>query len=86
MNEEHTETNWMAEGDRVAGGAEQHVELRAWAAKNMPKHELEEMNARVKAYPGYYPQMVSGLRDRQRAGGVTAPGSPFDTPREMHLA
>lgn len=79
--------NWMAEGDKVAGSAEHHVALRAWARTNMPKHELEEMNARASKDPSYYPKMIRTISDRQaRGGGEALDGAPFRTPREMHLA
>lgn len=78
--------NMMREGDRVAGGAEQHVALRAWARTNIPKSELEEMNSRVRSDPSYYPKMVQTLRERQRGGGVTPDGAPFVSNKEMFLA
>lgn len=66
----------LAEGVKVAGGEEQHNNLRAWAAHNVPPAELDRLGKLVEADPAFYPTMMEIIANRHRqavAGGKAQP-------------
>lgn len=65
-----------AEGIKVAGGEEQHKNLRAWASHNIPAAELKRLGDQVEADPAFYPTYIEIIASRHRqevAGGKAQP-------------
>jgi len=52
--------NAIRDGDKAAGGADQHKALLVWANKNM-LDELKEYEAMVKLRPSFYPKAIKAI-------------------------
>lgn len=82
----------------IAGGEQQHEQLRAWAAKNMEPEWLQKYTDRIAKDPAAYVEMieiVAAKHARQNGGGgeviqgtAASPSNPtaFATPTEMRQA